>query len=210
MVKQSLFTNLNRVKKDLCVLIFLSLASSGCQANEHNTETFSPLINGLSAGYYSKETGCVTVGNLSAKLELDEFEQDLHVFDSANCKNSSLLYKKKLSIESQIAGIWNRHIVIDEGTDANGRELHLLSSTDKNIAHKFYYALMPEFKATTLVFMMPLDTPAKPEQCASDQKESLKEWKRLGFELELAEERTFDVTKGTTSIGSKRLCFPLQ
>lgn len=186
------------------------MVSLGCHASEGETVPFEPLFHGLAKGKYSKDTACVTVEGLSTILDLDGFEQKLQVFSSADCKKEALRFTKMLSIESQIAGIWNHHIVIDEGTDVNGRELHLINVKDSSKKYSFYYALQPVFKGSYLTYLLPLEIDAKPEQCSSDQKTEIAEWKRFGFGMELAEQRIFNIQNNKTINTKIKKCFPLQ
>lgn len=105
------------------------------------------------------------------------------------------------------SGIWKGYVVLDEGTDVNSRELHLIQINKPSVVHSFSYELHPVFKENTLIYYVPLEKKAKQADCGPAQ---FKEWKKGGLGIELAQKHIFDLKTKKSTTANDIKCFPLQ
>ena len=187
----------------------LLLTCVACKSDD-DTQTFLPVFEGLSSGNLNKKNGCISIEKKSVQLSLKEFSQELKVFKLADCDEKDLSFSQEVSIETQVVGIWNDYLVLDEGTDVNSREVHLININNKAEKYRFNYALQITFKPAFFIFFQPLEQEANAALCAKEQTKEIKEWSKFGFALGLSREMIFDIKKKTSVTGEKKLCYPIQ
>ena len=193
----------------LFLLTTFTFFTSGCQAEPSWIEPFEPLFNGLEEGTYNSQNFCVTVGQISAKVIQGELDQTLSVFKSAYCEETQMVLEKTISIESQFAGFWHDYVVIDEGTDPNSRDFHLLSMSDGNRNMSFSYTLDPQFNDQNITFLTPTEKDASAKDCPKQESE-IREWKQFEFQILIADEFKFDLEKGAAHKTGHKACYPAQ
>jgi hypothetical protein len=178
----------------------------GCSGE--NTENFEPLFTGLKAGQRDQQD-CVSIADASVKIEFNDFDQNLNIYRSKGCKESSKANMLVIPVEAQLAGMWNGFVVLDEGTDVNGREIHLISINDATKKYSIYYVNQPLFEENQVTYFEATEKEAKLADCA-EQAPEVTQWNEMGFPLMIAQQKILDIKTGKTRSTDVFSCYPLQ
>ena len=195
----------DRLSCGICMLVWLLMAL-GCSGE--NTGKFEPLFTGLSSGQRDAQD-CVSVADSFVRIEFDDFDQKLNIYQSKDCKESSRTGVLEIPVEAQLAGLWNGFVVLDEGTDVNGREIHLISINDSAKKYSIYYVNQPLFEESRITYFEATEKEAKIADCAGQEPE-VAQWREMGFPLMLAQKKILDTKTGNTRFMDVFSCYPLQ
>lgn len=180
------------------------LSSLGCSGE---TKHFEPLFAGLNAAQKS-EQGCVSVADTSVKIEFNDFDQNLNIYRSAGCKEPKANIVV-IPVEAQLAGLWNGFVVLDEGTDVNGREIHLVNINDSTKKYSIYYVHQPLFEESQVAYFEPTEKEAQAADCTGQVSE-VEQWREMGFQVMLAQQKVLDSKVGIPRLTKVTSCYPLQ